>query len=242
MNRKRKHVSPIYAIILLWFFWPYILPLYTLAHYRFLILAAVILYNIVNNIANAKADKQQQKQQATTVQQTRQTQASQKEQQPAKEETTGNPEVDKLMKERNVTISELRRLNYNIKNERISAQIDDIENTTSKIFDIVIAHPDKLPQLSKFLNYYLPTTMKLLNTYDRMGSQGVSGDNISGTMKKVEDTLDMVVNAFHKQLDTLFAGEALDVSADIAVMENLMKTEGLADDEISQIKLTLSQE
>jgi hypothetical protein len=84
--------------------------------------------------------------------------------------------------------------------------------------------------------------MKLLNTYDRMGSQGVAGENISGTMKKVEDTLDMVVNAFHKQLDTLFAGEALDVSADIAVMENLMKTEGLTQDDISQIKLTLSQE
>ena len=84
--------------------------------------------------------------------------------------------------------------------------------------------------------------MKLLNTYDRMGSQGVRGENISGTMRKVEETLDMVVNAFHKQLDTLFAGEALDVNSDIAVMENLMKTEGLTDDEISQIKLTLSQE
>ena len=84
--------------------------------------------------------------------------------------------------------------------------------------------------------------MKLLNTYDRMGSQGVAGENITGTMRKVEDTLDMVVNAFHKQLDSMFAGEALDVNADIAVMENLMKTEGLTDDDISQIKLTLSQE
>ena len=84
--------------------------------------------------------------------------------------------------------------------------------------------------------------MKLLNTYDRMGAQGVAGENISGTMRKVEDTLDMVVNAFHKQLDSLFAGEALDVNADIAVMENLMRTEGLAEDDISRIKLTLSQE
>ena len=170
----------------------------------------------------------------------------QQEQQPRKpaqeEKTSGNEEVDKLIKERNLTISELRRLNYNIENEKISAWIDDIENTTTKIFDVVIAHPDKLPQISKFLNYYLPTTMKLLNTYDRMGSQGVSGENISGTMKKVEETLEMVVKAFHKQLDTLFAGEALDVNADIAVMENLMKTEGLAEDEINQIKLTLSQE
>ena len=229
MNRRRKPVSPIYAVVVLWLLWPFILPLFQLLHYAFLITAAVILYNIVNTIAKAKADAK-----------------SQQEQQPQKpvqeEKTSGNEEVDKLIKERDLTISELRRLNYNIENEKISAWIDDIENTTTKIFDVVIAHPDKLPQISKFLNYYLPTTMKLLNTYDRMGSQGVSGENISGTMKKVEETLEMVVKAFHKQLDTLFAGEALDVNADIAVMENLMKTEGLAEDEINQIKLTLSQE
>ena len=139
-----------------------------------------------------------------------------------------------------MAISEMRRLNANIENEKISRQINDLEYTTSKIFDHVIAHPDKVSQISKFLNYYLPTTMKLLNTYDRMGAQGVEGVNISGTMKKVEETLDMVVEAFHKQLDTLFAGEALDVSADIQVMENLMKTEGLATDE-NQINLTLSE-
>ena len=91
------------------------------------------------------------------------------------------------------------------------------------------------------MSYYLPTTMKLLNTYDRMGSQGVEGENITGTMKKVEETLDMVVTAFHKQLDTLFAGEALDISADITVMENLMKTEGLAQDDMNSINLTLSE-
>ena len=229
MNRRRKPVSPIYAVVVLWLLWPVILPLFKLLHYAFLITAAVILYNIVNTIAKAKADaKPQQEQQP---------------QKPVQEEkSSGNEEVDKLIKERNLTISELRRLNYNIENEKISAWIDDIENTTTKIFDVVIAHPDKLPQISKFLNYYLPTTMKLLNTYDRMGSQGVTGENISGTMKKVEETLEMVVKAFHKQLDTLFAGEALDVNADIAVMENLMKTEGLAEDEINQIKLTLSQE
>ncbi|MBQ5325974.1 MAG: 5-bromo-4-chloroindolyl phosphate hydrolysis family protein [Oscillospiraceae bacterium] len=215
---------------MLWLAWALILPLFTLLHYLPLIIAAAILYNIVNNSAKKKAQAAQEAEKQTVAK-------------PVEEKkTTGNSQVDKLIKDRDMTISELRRLNFNIENEEISKQIDDIENTTSKIFDIVIAHPDKLPQVSKFLNYYLPTTMKLLNTYDRMGSQGVRGENISGTMRKVEETLDMVVNAFHKQLDTLFAGEALDVNSDIAVMENLMKTEGLTDDEISQIKLTLSQE
>ena len=235
MSRNRKPVSPIYAVAMLWLAWALILPLFTLLHYMPLIIAAAILYNIVNNGAKKKTSTKEER---TTTSQHKQEVAK-----PVEEKkTTGNPEVDKLMKERDITISELRRLNANIENEKISAQIDDIEATTSKIFDIVIAHPEKVSQISKFLNYYLPTTMKLLNTYDRMGSQGVAGENISGTMRKVEDTLDMVVTAFHKQLDTMFAGEALDVNADIAVMENLMKTEGLTDDEISQIKLTLSQE
>lgn len=235
MSRNKKPVSPIYAVAMLWLAWALILPLFTLLHYLPLIIAAVILYNIVNNNAQKKMEKQES---ATEVRK-----ASEEVAKPAQDsKSTGNPEVDKLIKERDITLSELRRLNYNIENEKISRQIDDIETTTSRIFDIAIAHPERATQLSKFFNYYLPTTMKLLNTYDRMGSQGVSGENITGTMRKVEETLDMVVNAFHKQLDSLFAGEALDVNADIAVMENLMKTEGLTDDDISQIKLTLSQE
>lgn len=235
-NRRNKPVSPLYAVAVLWLAWALILPLFTLLHYLPLIIAAGILYSIVNNSAKKKADAAEQATQQTA------TQVKQEPAQPVEEKkSTGNPEVDKLIKDRDLAISEMRRLNANIENEKISDQINDLEYTTSKIFDHVIAHPDKAPQISKFLNYYLPTTMKLLNTYDRMGSQGVEGDNITGTMKKVEDTLDMVVNAFHKQLDTLFAGEALDVSADITVMENLMKTEGLAQDDINKINLTLSE-
>jgi len=232
-DKNRKPVSPIYAVALLWLLWPLILPLFALIHYRPLILAAILVYNIVNNSAKKKAEKQQQEAQTEKARPAKPVQEEKK--------TTGNPQVDKLIKDRDLAISEMRRLNTNIEDEKISQQINDLEYTTSKIFDHVIAHPDKANQITKFLNYYLPTTMKLLNTYDRMGAQGVEGENITGTMKKVEETLDMVVAAFHKQLDTLFAGEALDVSADITVMENLMKTEGLATDD-NTINLTLSAE
>ena len=238
-NNNRKHVSPIYAVAALWLAWALILPLFTLLHYLPLILASVWLYKKVSRNADKKEEKAQQKQQPQQPYQTVREEPAK----PVEEnKSTGNPEVDKLIKERNLAISEMRRLNANIENERITDQINDLEYTTSKIFDHVIAHPEKVSQLSKFFNYYLPTTMKLLNTYDRMGAQGVEGENITGTMKKVEDTLDTVVKAFHKQLDLLFAGEALDVSADITVMENLLKTEGLADDDINKINLTLSEE
>ena len=92
--------------------------------------------------------------------------------------------------------------------------------------------PGKLPQIRKFMNYYLPTTLKLLNAYDRMDAQGVEGANISSTKKGVEGIMDSIVVAFDKQLDSLFGDQALDISTDITVLENMMVREGLSEDPI----------
>lgn len=99
---------------------------------------------------------------------------------------------------------------------------------TGKIIRHVTESPQKLPQISKFLNFYLPTTLKLLNAYDRMDDAGVSGANIDGTKGKIDAMMDTVIAAFDKQLDALFGDEALDISTDITVMENLLAQEGLS--------------
>ena len=145
---------------------------------------------------------------------------------PEKPKSTGNPEIDKLVGERDRALSEMRRLNDSIEDEKISAQIDHLELVTRKIIDRVVAQPDKLPQIRRFMNYYLPTTLKILNAYDRMDSTGISGDNISTTKQKVEDMMDTIVKAYDKQLDSLYGEEALDISTDITVMENLLAQEG----------------
>ena len=142
--------------------------------------------------------------------------------------STGNPEIDNLIKERERALSEMRRLNDSIEDETISAQIDHLEEVTSKIIDQVIKEPAKLPQIRRFLDYYLPTTLKILNAYDRMDAMGVSGDNIDSTKQRVERMMGTIVQAFDKQLDALFGAEAMDISTDITVMENLLAQEGLA--------------
>ncbi len=150
------------------------------------------------------------------------------EKKPEKPKTTGNPDIDKLMVERDKALGEMRRLNDAIKDEKISAQIDHLEDVTRKIIDLVVSQPKKLPQIRKFMNYYLPTTLKILNAYDRMDAAGISGDNISTTKQKVEDMMDTIVKAYDKQLDALYGEEALDISTDITVMENMLAQEGLA--------------
>ena len=159
-------------------------------------------------------------------------QEAKKEPEPKKPEapkSTGNPEIDNLIKERERALSEMRRLNDSIEDETISAQIDHLEEITSKIIDQVIKEPSKLPQIRRFLNYYLPTTLKLLNAYDRMDAAGVSGSNIDGTKGKIEDIMGTICKAFDKQLDALYGEEALDISTDITVLENMLAQEGLGD-------------
>ena len=149
-----------------------------------------------------------------------------------KEETTGNAELDKMIADGKLAISEMKRLNDSIQDETISRQIDRLEEISGKIFAQVEAEPKKLPQIRKFMSYYLPTTLKLLNAYDRMSGQGVAGENIGGTMQRVEQMMDTIVQAFEKQLDSLFGAEALDISTDITVLDNMMAREGLVDDMI----------
>ncbi|MBQ3393751.1 MAG: 5-bromo-4-chloroindolyl phosphate hydrolysis family protein [Oscillospiraceae bacterium] len=232
-KRNRGGVAPIYSVALLWLLWGLFLPLYSIFEYLPLIIAATVLYNVVKGVSrNTETETE------TPVQTQKATKTPAKEVKEVKTKSTGNPAVDALVKQRDEYVTEMRKLNLSIEDEKISAQINDMEYTTSKIYDYMIAHPNEVSQISQFQNYYLPTTIKLLQTYDRLSSQGIGGENITGTMQKVENTLDLVVEAFHKQLDTLFAGEALDVSADITVMENLMKSEGLSG-EGDQLHLTL---
>ena len=144
-----------------------------------------------------------------------------------KPRSTGNPEIDKLIQERDRALSEMRRLNDAIEDEKISAQIDHLEQTTARIISHVAANPQKLPKISRFMSYYLPTTLKLLNAYDRMDDAGVVGDNITSTKQRVEKMMDTLVKAYDSQLDALFGDEAMDISTDITVLEQMLAREGI---------------
>lgn len=153
---------------------------------------------------------------------------------PKKEEkkfTTGDAEIDQMIEDKEKAVIEMRRLNDAIQDPTLSMQIDHLEEVTTKILNYVVDHPNKKSQVSRFFTYYLPTTLKLLNAYDRMDDAGISGMNIDGTKGKVEEMMTTAMTAFDKQLDALFADEALDVATDIKVMENLLKSEGLTEEE-----------
>ena len=143
-------------------------------------------------------------------------------------ESSGSREVDALVLEGRQSIKRMRELNAQIQDKKISQQINRLEQLSNEIFVQVTKNPAKLPQIRKFMSYYLPTTIKLLTSYAEMSAQSVRGKNITATMQKVEGIMDTIVAAFEKQLDSLFGAEALDISTDITVLEGMLEREGLA--------------
>lgn len=224
MTARRKPVAPFYAVAALWLLGGLFLPLYSKTAIVLMALASAAVFLAVGRLcqgAEAKpagAEKTEKKEEAKA---------------PEKPEpSTGNPELDKVIKDGKLALSEMRRLDDNIADPGVSADIVRLSQVSEKIFQAVRDDPEKLPQIRQFMNYYLPTTLKLLNTYDRMSGAGVSGENIDGTKTKVEDMLKTIVRAFEKQLDALYGSDALDISTDIQVMETLLAREGLTEPEM----------
>ena len=128
-------------------------------------------------------------------------------------------------------LSEIRRVNDEIDDVRISEQIDRIEEITRLILQYQTDHPESRTQLHKFLSYYLPTTLKLLRKYAEFEESSVQGTNITETRNRIEALMDTVVAAFEHQYDQLFADTRMDIESEITVLETMMKQDGLTEDE-----------
>lgn len=161
-------------------------------------------------------------------------QAKKREEEAAKEKA-----LTKAERERNAVIEEglgylrkIRAANDAIPGEEISEKITHIEHVVGRIYARVKDHPEQASDLRKMQEYYLPTTVKLLEAYAEMDAQPVSGDNIRSAKKEIEDTLDTLNAAFEKLFDDLFRDAAWDVSTDISVLETLLAQDGLTEGEI----------
>ncbi len=116
----------------------------------------------------------------------------------------------------------IREANDRIPDPVFSEKLDHMEEIAGKIFREVESHPEKQKQASTFFDYYLPTTLKLLATYTEFEEAGVEGENLRQAKARIESIMDTLLENFEKQLDELYRSEAMDVDADIRVMENML--------------------
>ncbi len=204
----QKSVVPIYAAAAAWLVYCLFFPLYALWHFIVVIIVAAIAFTVSKKMFPDKVVEVEEPAEPA----------------PKKEV---DPAVAAIIAEGEMALKEMERLKSSIRNVEVKSKISQIMTLSEKI--IKNAEKDKadIPRIKKFLSYYLPTTIKLLNAYDRMDEQGIDGLNISGTKQKIEDILSTIVTAYEKQLDALFADEALDIETDIEVLDGMLKREGL---------------
>jgi hypothetical protein len=138
--------------------------------------------------------------------------------------------------EKDQYIRRIRQVNDEIADPVLSEKIDKIEHLTAKMFEAVEKDPAKRPQIETFLSYYLPTTLKILNAYRDFENQTAKGANITSAMHDIENIMDTLVAGFEKQLDLLFANDALDITTDISVLEGMLAKDGLTDDTLVTAK------
>ncbi len=142
--------------------------------------------------------------------------------------TQAQRDQEARMSEYERIIADIRQADEDIEDEVMSEKIRRMQSSTAAIFREVEAHPEKKSQIERFMNYYLPTTLKLLDSYARIERQGVSGENMAKAKADIERIADTLVAGYEKQLDTLYTADAMDIAGDVSVIENMMRRDGLS--------------
>lgn len=147
---------------------------------------------------------------------------------------TGDSAVDSLVEKGQEMLAQIRAEDDLIPDPELSEKMKRLDDVANRIFRTVADQPQKAPQIRRFMEYYLPTTLKMLTGYRKMDERNVQGENAAATRQQIQDAMDVVLKAFDKQLDTMYQDDMLDISTDIDVLETMLRQDGLIDSGMHQ--------
>lgn len=206
--REIRHKSPVplYGAAAVSALYALLLPMYRVSHYCFFAAAIIIAFAALSKIFPGSVEHIME---------------------PV---STGDADIDALLREGELAVTELARLRDSESCRDIKAKISAIMDVTDRIFKDVLEDPDDYRQIRRFADFYLPTTMKLLNAYDRFGKHGSVGDGeLAALLGRIESALDQIIDSYNRQFDALFRNQSLDIETDIEVLEQMLKKEGLTE-------------
>ena len=141
---------------------------------------------------------------------------------------TGVEDVDQMLTDIQQKLDTLHALNEALPDPQLSAAMTRMEKAGRSIVEAVEANPAKAKQVRRFANYYLPDAVNVLQQYAKLAKQGVRGENAAAIRAEVEHNAASIATAFENQLDALYAAESMDLSADLTVLQNMLKGQGLS--------------
>lgn len=204
---KRRSAAPVYIAAAVFALYALALPLYKLWHFLVAALVTASAWLLADRLIKPVVE---------TVPE------------PEPEPVSYGADADAVLAEAKTARTEMEKLAASIPDAEVKAKIASLVSLSDRIAQDAIQDPSDIPQIKKFQSYFLPSTIGLLNAYDRMSAQGVRGENSDRARASIAQMLDTEIQAFQKQLDALYKNDALDVDADIQVMQRLLSREGLA--------------
>lgn len=147
---------------------------------------------------------------------------------------TGNPDVDALLEKGRAMIMEIREENKKIPDTSLTSKLNQLENQCAEIFRAVYDKPAKASQIRKFMDYYLPTTLKMVKGYRVLGERNVAGEDAAAARRRIDDALGVVLKGYQKMLDNLYRDDVLDITTDIDVLEQMLRRDGLTESELEK--------
>jgi len=205
---KKKSVIPIYGTGAIWVLCCFLLPFHGIGSYIALACAGVFSYLVLAMVFPG------------TIERIESTDLPEK---------SGDEKIDTLVAEGEKSVAEMRSLSQTIPNEEVRNKAESLVDITDKIYKKLLIEPNVYTQVKRFSDFFLPTSVKLLRTYNNFGQSGVTGENISNTMERIDAALDTSLESYSKFYDSLFETQALDIETDITVFDTMLKKEGLLD-------------
>ncbi|CEP97563.1 5-bromo-4-chloroindolyl phosphate hydrolysis protein [[Clostridium] sordellii] len=143
-------------------------------------------------------------------------------------------EIESTIKIGRNYIEQIKNIKNELYKEEIAVKLDKLGNVSNQILVQVEKNPNKIQEVNKFINHYLPITIKLINSYKDINNQSVQGENIENAKLEIEKSIDLINSAFENLLDDLYEDVVLDISTDISVLKTLFKQEGLTEDDFKK--------
>ena len=151
-----------------------------------------------------------------------------------KEENKVEDQVENIITIGREYISQIRNIKNSIYRDELSEKLNKLENVATQILNYVEKNPNKKQDVNKFINHYLPITIKLITSYKELSIQIVQGENIKNAKSEIRKSIDLINTAFENLLDDLYEDTVLDISTDISVLKTLFKQEGLTEEDFKK--------
>jgi len=203
---KKKSVIPVYGLMVVWVLYCIFLPLNSVVSFVILVGVGALTYGILYAIFPNKT---------VSIEATEEPQR------------TGDKKIDTLIADGEKSIADMRGFSNVIFDETVRQKANEIISITDKIFKKLLVEPAVYTQVKRFADFFLPTTVKLLDSYVRFSQSGVEGENITSTIERINTALDTTLVSYRKFFDSLFENQALDIETDISVLDTMLKKEGL---------------